>query len=210
VREETFAAASRDGILGRAVLYSICRCIYKFVDDTCGERLLMHEPGPRHAQDSSPGAGRRAAGALEAEVLGILRAASGPLSPAEVRQQITAGQERELSYSTVVTIVSRLYDKGMLARQRSGRAFTYTAVDEATIAASRMRLALGSGIDHDAVLSRFVSGLSGRDTRLLRTLLADARDAAADSGGPAADPGGPAADPGGPAADPGSQQRERD
>jgi predicted transcriptional regulator len=139
----------------------------------------MHEPGPEHG-DGSPGAGRRAAGTLEAEILGILRAASEPLAPGEVRQRVTAGQERELSYSTVVTIMSRLYDKGLLARQRSGRGFTYSAVDEASIAASRMRLALGSGNDRDAVLSRFVSGLSGRDSRLLRTLLADARETSAE------------------------------
>jgi predicted transcriptional regulator len=140
----------------------------------------MHEPGPR-PDDGPRGAGRRAAGTLEAEVLGIVRAASQPLTPAEVRQQITAGQEPGLSYSTVVTIMSRLYEKGLLARQRSGRGFTYTAVDDASLAASRMRLALGSGIDHDAVLTRFVSSLSGRDARLLRTLLADARDSSADS-----------------------------
>ncbi len=139
----------------------------------------MHEPGPRHA-DSSPGTGRRAAGTLEAEVLGILRAANQPLAPGEVRERITAGQERGLSYSTVVTIMSRLYDKGLLARQRSGRGFTYTPVDEASVAASRMRLALGSGTDRHAVLTRFVSGLSGRDARLLRTLLADARESSAD------------------------------
>ncbi len=35
-----------------------------------------------------------------------------------------------------------------------------------------MSHALGSGTDHGAVLSRFVSGLSGRDARLLRRMLA--------------------------------------
>ena len=34
-----------------------------------------------------------------------------------------------------------------------------------------MSHALGSGSDRDAVLSRFVSGLSGRDAELLRRLL---------------------------------------
>ena len=34
-----------------------------------------------------------------------------------------------------------------------------------------MSQALGTGTDHSAVLSRFVSGLSGRDARLLRRLL---------------------------------------
>jgi predicted transcriptional regulator len=136
----------------------------------------MHEAGPSGAPEGSPAVARRAAGALEAEVLGILRAASGPLSPGDVRQRVTVGQGTELSYSTVVTIVSRLYDKGLLARQRAGRGFTYTPLDEASLAASRMSQALGSGSDHDAVLSQFVSGLSGRDARLLRRLLADDQD----------------------------------
>jgi len=149
----------------------------------------MHEPAPPPAQDGSAGAGRRAAGTLEAEVLGILRAADGPLTPGDVRQRISGGADRELSYSTVVTIISRLHDKGLLARQRSGRGFTYTPVDEASLAASRMRLALGSGDDRGAVLSRFVSGLSGRDARLLRSLLAEVGDAAASGPGDPAERG---------------------
>jgi predicted transcriptional regulator len=140
----------------------------------------MRELGPRHAHDHSPGVARRAAGTLEAEVLGILREASGPLSPGEVRHRVAAGRQGELSYSTIVTIVSRLHDKGLLARQRAGRGFTYMPVDEASLAASRMSQALGSGIDRDAALSRFVSGLSGRDARLLRRLLADGQEPPAD------------------------------
>jgi predicted transcriptional regulator len=150
----------------------------------------MQEPGTRRAQDSPPGVARRAAGELEAEVLRILRQAGAPLSAGEVRQRLAAGphgdrQQGDLSYSTVVTIMSRLYDKGLLARRRAGRGFTYTPLDEASLAASRMSQALGSELDHDAVLSRFVSGLSGRDARLLRQLLADNRDIAA------GDPGRP-------------------
>src|SRR5260370_37801370 len=101
----------------------------------------MHEPGSPPAPDSSPGTGRRAAGALEAEVLGIVRSARRPLSPGEVRERITAGQRRELSYSTIVTIVSRLYAKGGLARQRSGRGFVYHAVDRASVVSGLMRTA---------------------------------------------------------------------
>jgi predicted transcriptional regulator len=148
----------------------------------------MQEPGTPRVQDSPPGGARRAAGELEAEVLRILRQASGPLSAGEVRQRLAAGphgdgQQGDLSYSTVVTIMSRLYDKGLLARQRAGRGFTYAPLDEASLAAGRMSQALGSGLDHDAVLSRFVSGLSGRDARLLRQLLTDNRDSAADGPG---------------------------
>jgi predicted transcriptional regulator len=141
----------------------------------------MRDNDLQHAADSAPGVARRAAGALESEILGILRGAGEPLSPGEVRQRLPAGQrgdgqQGELSYSTVVTIVSRLHAKGLLARQRVGRGFTYTPVDEASLAASRMSNALGSGTDRSAVLSRFVSGLSGRDARLLRQLLTDGQD----------------------------------
>ena len=139
--------------------------------------LASVEPGPASTERSPASAERRAAGALEAEILAILRAAGGPLSPGEVRQRLAPphqpdGPRGELSYSTVVTIVSRLHAKGLLARQRAGRGFTYTPVDEASLAASRMSQVLSSENDHDAVLSRFVSGLSGRDARLLRELLA--------------------------------------
>ena len=163
----------------------------------------MGEEGPFLTSGSPPGAEqqaagaserqagaseRRAAGALEAEILAILREADGPLSPGEVRQRLAArpqpgGPRGELSYSTVVTIVSRLHAKGLLARQRAGRGFTYTPVDEASLAASRMSQVLGSEHDHDAVLSRFVSGLSSRDARLLRELLAGDTDPAGDGPG---------------------------
>jgi predicted transcriptional regulator len=139
----------------------------------------VRDDGSRPETGSSPGGTRRAAGALESEVLGILREAGEPLSPGEVRRRLAVGLRGELSYSTVVTIASRLHAKGLLARQRAGRGFTYTPVDEATLAASRMSQALGSGTDRNAVLSRFVSGLSGRDALLLRSLLAGDKDAPA-------------------------------
>jgi predicted transcriptional regulator len=116
---------------------------------------------------------RRPAGALEAEVMAVLRAAGTPLSPGQVRERLAAREQRELSYSTVVTIVSRLHAKGLLARERAGRGFAYAPVDAASLAAGQMSRALDAGDDRQAVLSRFVSGLSGRDARLLRQLLAD-------------------------------------
>ena len=119
---------------------------------------------------------RRGVGELEAEVLSVLRAAGGPLTPGEVRERLDLRDGRELSYSTVVTIVSRLHAKGLLIRERSGRGFAYYPVDEASLAAGRMSVALDAGTDRSAVLSRFVSGLSDRDTRLLRQLLGTDHD----------------------------------
>ena len=126
-------------------------------------------PDEEPARDAGLGTPRRPPGALEAEVMDVLRTAA-PLSPGQVRERLS----EDLSYSTVVTIVSRLHAKGLLERERTGRAFVYRPVDDASRAASRMSQALQAGSDHGAVLSRFVSGLSGRDAVLLRSLLGEA------------------------------------
>jgi len=130
----------------------------------------VHQEGPGHPAAEHPEPPRRPAGTLEAEVLAVLRAAG------QVRERLDARQRGELAYSTVVTIMSRLHVKGLLARERAGRGFAYTPVDEASLAAGQMSRALDGGADHDAVLTRFVSGLSGRDARLLRRLLDTGED----------------------------------
>lgn len=142
----------------------------------------MHDTGPGHPPGEPAEAPRRPAGALEAEVLAVLRAAQVPLSPGQVRERLAIRPRGELSYSTVVTIMSRLHAKGLLARERAGRGFAYTPVDAASLAAGQMNRALDTGADRRAVLTSFVSGLSGRDTRLLRRLLADGEDAGLDRG----------------------------
>lgn len=117
---------------------------------------------------------RRAAGALESAVLGVLWNAARPLSPGEVREQLARGAEdgTELSYSTVVTILTRLHEKGALSREREGRAFRYAPVaDEAGLAARRLNQLLDRSADREAVLSRFVADLSAHDEKLLRELL---------------------------------------
>ena len=121
----------------------------------------------------SPGddaAGRRAAGELEAAVLAVLQAAGSPLSPGEVRDRLGG----DLAYTTVVTILSRLHGKGVLDRRKAGRAFLYAPVaDEPGLAARRMARVLDAEPDREAVLARFVSGLSGTDEELLRRMLGE-------------------------------------
>ncbi len=111
---------------------------------------------------------RRGPGELESDVLAALWAARKPLTASQVQAELSAG----LAYSTVVTILSRLHDKNMLARYKQGRAFAYTPVsDEPGLAARRMRQVLDSKDDRGAVLARFVSELSETDEGLLRSLL---------------------------------------
>ncbi|MEU3317263.1 BlaI/MecI/CopY family transcriptional regulator [Streptomyces sp. NPDC006656] len=117
---------------------------------------------------------RRPAGELEAGVLAALWAADGPLTPAQV-QEILGGT---LARTTVTTILSRLHEKGTVARKRSGRGFAYVPTEDASgLTARRMHAELAKDEDRGAVLSRFVSQLSDEDERMLRALLDGEGDA---------------------------------
>jgi predicted transcriptional regulator len=116
---------------------------------------------------------RRPGGVLEAEVLALLQASRQAQSPGEVLRQLGDG----LAYSTVVTVLSRMYDKGLLTRSKQGRAYAYLPVADAHgLTARRMRQVLESDSDRAAVLSRFVEDLPARDEQLLRQLLAELPD----------------------------------
>jgi predicted transcriptional regulator len=115
---------------------------------------------------------RRPAGALSAQVVGVLTAAGRALTPGEVQQALAATEPQPLAYTTVVTILSRLHGQGLLDRFRLGRAFAYLPVaDHARLTAGRMRRMLDAEDDRDAVLTRFVGGLSAQDETTLRRLL---------------------------------------
>lgn len=119
---------------------------------------------------------RRAPGALENQVWTLLVATGQPLTTAEVRDQLNqhSPDQPPLSYSTVVTILGRLYAKGLLTRTLDGRAHRYApASTPEGMAASRMHQALAGEGDHAAVLASFVSDLSDTDEALLRRLLGD-------------------------------------
>lgn len=106
-------------------------------------------------------------------MLAALWASGEPMTAAEV-QPLVAG---DLAYTTVVTILSRLHDKGAATREKQGRSFAYSPVeDETGLAARRMRKVLDAGPDRDSVLVRFVSDLSDHDEQVLRALLRDSTD----------------------------------
>ncbi len=111
---------------------------------------------------------RRASGALEGEVLAALQRAGAPLTPREVQATLPG----ELTYSTVVTILSRLHGKEVLTRTPRGRAYAYAPLtDEAGLAARRMYKVLDGRTDREVVLTRFADGLTEEDGALLLQLL---------------------------------------
>ena len=106
-------------------------------------------------------------------MLATLWAHDEALTPGEVQMALAGG----LAYTTVMTALARLYDKGIVSREKAGRAYAYTAVlDSPGIAAARMRELLESGEDREAVLARFVGSLTDDDERTIAELLRAARE----------------------------------
>ncbi len=65
-------------------------------------------------------------GELETAVMDVLWDRGGWLTPGEVHEVLAS--ERPLAYTTVMTILVRLWQKGRLRRERDGRAYAYQAV----------------------------------------------------------------------------------
>jgi len=113
---------------------------------------------------------RLAMGELEASVIEVLWDRGGWLTPGEVHDILAA--RRPLAYTTVMTILVRLWQKGRLERQRDGRAFAYRPLDtREEYAARRMRDLLTQVTDRPAVLSHFLNGLPPADRAQLRRVL---------------------------------------
>lgn len=109
-------------------------------------------------------------GALETEVLQCLWEAGTPLTPGEVLDM--SGED--LAYTTIMTILTRLWQKGLVDRTRDGRAYRYSPrMTEAELMASRMRSVLQTSANQRATLSHFVEALSKREANALRKALLD-------------------------------------
>jgi predicted transcriptional regulator len=95
-------------------------------------------------------------------------------------------QERlggDLTYTTVVTILTRLLAKDAVARERQGRSFIWTpTADVAGLAGLKMRRLLDGERDREAVLAGFVTALPPGDEQVLRALLEAAQGAGRRSG----------------------------
>lgn len=104
-------------------------------------------------------------------MLAALWAAPEPLVPAAVQ----AAVGKDLAYTTVMTILVRLCDKGVIQRAKVGRAYQYSpVVAETDVVAEQIRRLLDRGQDRAAVLQGLVDGLAPGDGEVLRDLLGKA------------------------------------
>ncbi len=94
---------------------------------------------------------------------------------------------RTRAYTTVMTILTRLCDKGLLERRRQGRGFVYRpALTKEQLAAQTLHDVLAGSDDPQAVLAHFVKDLQASPELLarLQALATDTPDTDADAGSP--------------------------
>lgn len=109
-------------------------------------------------------------GELEALILDVLWSSDDDRTPGEVHEALAG--THEIGYSTVTTILSRLRDKGLLERSKTGRAYAYRPVmSRADQTAVRMQEVLAAAGDPAVALSRFVDALGEKERAELRKAL---------------------------------------
>ncbi len=116
------------------------------------------------------GSRRLADGELEALVLDALWSADDWLMPGDVLEHLRP--THPLAYTSVMTVLVRLWNKGIVDRQPQGRGFAYRPVQSREeLVADRMRQLLETSEDHGAALAHFLDGMGSGDRRRLRSLL---------------------------------------
>jgi predicted transcriptional regulator len=109
-------------------------------------------------------------GELERSVMNVLWDAPAALT---VREVLDALGERDLAYTTIMTVLDRLGTKEMVRRERDGRAFQYAPAlsrDEAT--SELLHAALDeAGTDRTAALVHFARTVDPDEAKALRAAL---------------------------------------
>lgn len=107
---------------------------------------------------------------LEAAVMDVLWAQDEWLTAGDVQQRLP--RDHEVAYTTVLTVISRLWKKGVLDRRREGRAYGYRPRERRVEnAARRMEEILDASRARTLTLNRFLDNLSASERKALRKLL---------------------------------------
>ena len=110
-------------------------------------------------------------GQLEATVMACVWTAEAPVIVHDVVEAVQ--RDREIAYTTVMTVMDNLHSKGFLARERVGRTYVYRATRaREQYEAELMEEVLASSSDQSATLLRFVEQISPDALAELRSLIA--------------------------------------
>ncbi|MDZ5078363.1 BlaI/MecI/CopY family transcriptional regulator [Nesterenkonia sp. HG001] len=107
-------------------------------------------------------------GDLERSVMSLLWDSNESLSANDVRDRL----DEDLAVTTVLTVLSRLEKKSLVTRERSSRPHRYSAAasrEEHTV--EMLKEVLGTASDREAVLARFIGGVSDSEAAALRRIL---------------------------------------
>ncbi len=117
-------------------------------------------------------------GPLAAAIVRVV-SARGEVSVADVVEGLRDTQRREHAYTTIMTVMSRLHEKGVLTRNRRGRQYIYrTSAPEAELVDRLSGLAVDRLVDRygSAALRHFATRLADLDPETRRRLVALADD----------------------------------
>lgn len=108
----------------------------------------------------------RALGELETEIMRRLWRRGAPTTVRELVDELQ--QDREIAYTTVMTVLDNLYKKGWLRRELDGRAYRYEPVSGGEeYSAEMMRDALETSPDHVAAFVHFLRQLPADQVQAL-------------------------------------------
>jgi len=123
----------------------------------------------------NPGSeGMRRFGELEAVIMDRLWEWERPVLVREMVDDLR--RDRDIAYTTVMTVMENLHRKGWLRRERDGRAWRYEPTGSRSgYTAALMNDALGTSTDRRTALAHFVLQMSPHDAALLREALDQAQ-----------------------------------
>jgi len=124
---------------------------------------------------------------LERQVFLVVRS-SGRASVADVAERLSS-EGRPLAYTTVMTVMTRLFEKGYLLRRRQGKAYLYEARDQAELAGELGGRAFREALERYGApaLLGFVRNLAPEQRAVVARMLEDDAVAAEDDDGRSGD-----------------------
>ena len=109
-------------------------------------------------------------GPLETEIMDHAWKRDGPVTVREVVDSV--GARQGLAYTTVMTVMERLSNKGFLVRRKAGRAYSYEQrLSREDYSASLVRSVLAASKDRRSVLLGFVRSVRQEDLKELERLV---------------------------------------
>lgn len=109
-------------------------------------------------------------GQLEAVVMNKLWGYDSPAAVRDVLEDVQ--RERSIAYTTVMTVMDNLYQKGMLTREMEGRAYRYSpSRSREQHTADLMGEVLADSDDRASTLLHFLKGMPPEEIQKLRDAL---------------------------------------